>query len=480
MKKTSETKGTTRRDFLVQTSLVTGGIALTGFGFKNDAKSYRRVVDANRKVNLAMIGVGNRGWDIINEMDKTGLVNIVAMCDTDMGAGHTQQAIAKFPNAKRFKDFRQMFDKMSNEIEAVAIATPDHAHFAQVMMAMALGKHVFVEKPMGRTFQEVELMMASARKNKVVTQMGNQGHSEANYFQFKEWVKAGIIKDVTAITAHMNNVRRWHEWDVNMYKLPPTEPIPDGLDWDTWLSAVNYHDFNKDYPYGQWRSWYDFGMGALGDWGAHIIDTAHRFLNLGLPEEIVPLKLEGHNDYFFPKSSTIEFKFPKRGKMPALVITWYDGINNIPPVPEGYGVSELDPNIPPVAGGKIQPAKLNPGKEIYTKTLTFKGFSHGSTLSIIPEEKAKEMERRLPEIPQSPSNHYLNFVRACQGIEEARSPFEIAGPLSQVFCLGVMAQRLNKKIVFDRKSKRVINDRFADAWLTGLPPRKGWEQFYKI
>lgn len=252
------------------------------------------------------------------------------------------------------------------------------------------------------------------------------------------------------------------------------------LDWDEWLSVQKYHDFNKYFHYGQWRCWYDFGMGALGDWGAHLIDTAHRFLELGLPEEIIPLKLEGHNDYFFPMSSTIQFNFPKRGNMPPVEITWYDGVNNIPAVPDGYGVSEIDPNIPSVGGGKIQPTKLNSGKEIYSKNLIFKGGSHGSTLSIIGEEKARDMANKLPEVLESPSDHYANFLLSYQVKEETRSPFEISDPLSQVFCLGVMAQRLNRKIEFDRDTMRVTNDAFADAFLTGIPPRKGWNEFYKM
>jgi hypothetical protein len=472
---------TTRREFLRTAALASAGLAFSGLSSKTNASSYSKIMGSGNKVNLAVIGIGNRGWDIIQDFDRTGLANIVGLCDVDLGADHTKNALAKFPNAKRFTDFREMFDKMGNEIEAVAIATPDFSHFPATMMAMALGKHVFVEKPMARTFHEVQLMIDSAKKHKnVVTQMGNQGHSEANYFQFKAWQEAGIIKDVTAITAHMNNPRRWHGWDTNIKKFPAAETIPETLDWDKWLSAQSYHDFNKDLHYGQWRCWYDFGMGALGDWGAHIIDTAHRFLELGLPEEVIPLKLTGHNDFFFPMSSTIQFNFPKRKNMPPVEITWYDGVDNIPAVPEGYGVSELDPNIPPVAGSKIQPAKLNPGKEIYSKDLIFKGGSHGSTLSIIPEEKAEDMANKLPEVPRSSSNHYANFLLACQGKEETRSPFEIAGPLSQVFCLGVMAQRLNRKIEFDRGTKRVKNDAFADAFLTGAPPRKGWEEYYKL
>lgn len=441
-----------------------------------------KLAAANERVNLACIGIGNRGAQIINDLYNTGLCNIVALCDVDMGAPHTVDILKKFPDVPRFQDFRQLFDKMGNQIEAVSIGVPDFSHFPIAMHAMGLGIHVYVEKPLSRTFQESELLMKAARKyNKVVTQMGNQGHSDANYFQFKTWVEAGIIKDVTAITAHMNSPRRWHGWDPNIKSFPAAEPIPDTLDWDLWHSAVaKQHNYNHDYVNGQWRCWYDFGMGALGDWGAHIIDTAHQFLDLGLPYEVECTKATGHNDFFFPMSSTIVFRFPERKRMPALDITWYDGLDNLPPIPEGYGVSGLDPNIPPPSTGDLEPVKLNPGKIIYSKELTFKGGSHGSTLSIIPEEKAKEMASRLPEIPASPSNHFANFLKACKGEEKTRSPFEISGPLSQVFCLGVLSQKLKTKLEFDRKKKIITNNKIANELLVGPPPRKGWEQYYQV
>ncbi len=433
------------------------------------------------KVNLACIGIGNRGADIITELHKTGLANIVALCDVDMNAPHTQKILEQFSNVPRFKDFRSMFDKMGSSIEAVSIATPDHAHFPATMMAMALGKHVYVEKPLGRTFQECELMLKAANKYKnVVTQMGNQGHSEENYFQFKTWKEAGIIKDVTAITAHMNLPRRWHGWDVNMKALPPAQTIPDTLNWNEWLSAVREHNFNKDYVNGQWRCWYDFGMGALGDWGAHILDTAHEFLELGLPYEVTPVKLDGHNKFFFPMSSTLSFKFAARKNMPAVEVKWYDGVNNLPPIPQGYGVSGLDPNIPAPSTGALQPAKLNPGKIIYSKDLIFKGGSHGSPLHIIPEAKAKDMKAGLPEVPKSPSNHFKNFLLACMGKEKARSSFDIAVPLCQVFNLGVLAQQLNAPLAIDTKTFKITNNKTANALLAGPAPRKGWEQYYKV
>jgi hypothetical protein len=178
-------------------------------------------------------------------------------------------------------------------------------------------------------------------------------------------------------------------------------------------------------------------------------------------------------------ASTLLFRFPERSNMPACDITWYDGVDNLPPIPEGFGVAGLDPNIPPPSSGTLE-AKLNPGKIIYSNTLTFKGGSHGSTLSIIPEEKAREMAPNLPEVPKSPSNHFKNFLLACKGEEKTRSPFEVTGPLSQVFSLGVMAQKLNVKIEFDRKKNKITNNKLADSLLKGPPPRKGWEQYYKI
>lgn len=472
-----------RRSFLKKSLAITAAATLPVFltktvsGIVLPANS---LAGASERVNLACCGIGHRGGEIIKALYDTGLCNIVALCDVDMEAPHTQDILKKFPDVPRFQDFRVMFDKMGNEIEAVTVGVPDFAHFPITMLAMSLGKHVYVEKPMARTFNEVELMMKGAEKYKVATQMGNQGHSEANYFQFKAWVDAGIIKDVTAMTAHMNSARRWHGWDTNITKFPDGQPIPETMDWDTWLMTAQYHEYNKDYHHGQWRCWYDFGMGALGDWGAHIMDTVHQFLDLGLPYEVDPIMLEGHNSFFFPQSSTLAFKFPKRGKMPAMDITWYDGVNNVPQVPAGYGVSALDPNIPPASNGKIQPAKLNPGKIIYSKELTFKGGSHGSKLSIIPEEKAKEMESILPEVPKSPSNHYANFLLACKGQEKCRSSFDIAGPLSQVFNLGVLAQQLNTKLLFDRKTKQISNNKLANQLLVGTPPRKGWEEYYKL
>ena len=303
---------TTRRDFLKTMSLASAGLAL-GSGELLNAQTISSKKGRNEKVKIAYIGIGNRGEQIIQDFARTGMVEVVALCDVDMGAKHTRKVMGMYPKAKQFRDFRQMFDKAGNEFDAVAIATPDHSHFPISMLALASGKHVYVEKPLARTFYEAELLMQAALKRpNLATQVGNQGHSEANYFQFKAWMDAGIIKDVTAVTAHMNNPRRWHKWDTNIYKLPSGQQLPKDLDWNTWLGAVPYHEYCNKYDQGEWRCWYDFGMGALGDWGAHILDTVHEFLELGLPYEVTLTHQEGHNDYFFPYSSTILFRFPQR------------------------------------------------------------------------------------------------------------------------------------------------------------------------
>lgn len=472
----------TRRDFLKTLGVSAAGMAMGGMKtFASTLTSAQSASVKTEKVKIAYIGIGNRGEQNISEFAKTGMVDVVALCDIDMGANHTQKVMNMYPNARRFRDFRELFDKASGDFDAVCISVPDHMHFPIAMLGLANGKHVYVEKPMCRTFLEGEMMMEMARRHpELATQVGNQGHSEANYFQFKAWKDAGIIKDVTAITAHMNNSRRWHKYDASMLQMPTNEPMPNkDINWDVWTGPSVYHGYSDRYHQGNWRCWYDYGMGALGDWGAHLLDTAHEFLELGLPYEVSMDYALGHNSYFYPFSSTIRFRFPARGSMPPCDITWYDGLDNLPPLPDNYGASEYNPDVPPTNQGAAV-TKLNPGKIIYSRDLTFKGGSHGSTLSMIPSANARDIQSRLPEVPKSPSNHYVNFLRACQGTEKTRSPFEINGVLSQVFCLGVIAQRLNTKLYFDARTKQFTNNAFANAMLSGMPPREGWEEFYKL
>ena len=483
-----------RLDFLKTAGLAGSGIVLGSSAYAKMAKPEiipgSAVKGTGKKVNMALIGIANQGASDAQQFIRSGLANIVAVCDVDLDSKGAQETIKQVPNTRQFRDFRVMFDTMAGDIDAVQVAIPDFAHFPVCMAAMQLGKNVYVEKPMCRTFYEADLMARAASNNpKLVTQVGNQGHSGENYFQFKAWKEAGIIKDVTSVTAFMNGARRWHPYDPNITRYPEAQPLPKGMtdkDWDTWLTTAAYHDFNEKYHPGNWRGWYDFGLGALGDWGAHILDTIHEFLDLGLPYEIEPLHVKNLNDYFFPLESTIRFRFPSRGDMPALDITWYDGVENLPPLPEGYDSvsASVDATIPPPGGVSAsgqaarQPKRPTAGKVIFSKELTFKGGTHSAPLVIIPAEKAKQMESKLPKYPESPSNHYVNFLKACMGEEKTRSPFQTFAPLAQLFSLGIIALRRNRKLVFNRDTREIVNDRFANAMLYDRPPRKGWESYY--
>lgn len=452
---------TSRRRFL-GTSLAASAFAGVQFLPKSLFAAPGRTAP-NERIRLGIVGCGNRAADIALWFAGTKMVEIRAVCDVDLEGKHCAGFLKTAPDAPRFTDFRKMFDRHAKDFDAVIVGTPDHSHFPVCMLAMSLGKHVYVEKPMAHTFDEIERMMAAAKRHKVVTQMGNQGHSEANYFQFREWVQKGVIKNVRKVDAYMVAARRWHGWKIDSW--PPAETPPQGIDWECWAATAPMHDFNGKLHPGNWRSWYDYGSGAFGDWGPHILDTIHEFLDLGLPEETTAVKLDGPNKFIYPQASTISFKFPARGEHPPVEVVWRDGRGN-------------HPQLPPELADEVKLGDA--GKVIYADDLTFHGGTHGATVRIVPAAKAKEMESSLPKWPASPSNHAVNFLRACRGEEEARSPFHIAGPLTQTFTLGIIAQRLGGTIKFDRATKKITGPAEAASHLTGNPPRKGWEEFYQL
>jgi predicted dehydrogenase len=421
-------------------------------------------VPADRPLRLAFAGIGNRGLDMLKTFAATNLTSVAALCDVDLEAPHTREARDLHPSAPRFTDFREMLDRAGGAIDAVVIATPDHSHFPLAMHALAGGKHVYVEKPLAQTLREVDLLVAMAARSGLVTQMGNQGHSGNNYFQFKAWTEAGVIADVTKIVMFMNSARRWHGWKVDGF--PPGEPLPPGLDWDLWHGPRPVHPYSPRLHPLNWRGWFEYGNGAFGDWGPHILDTAHQFLDLGLPHTIEAVRRDQPNPFIFPQASTIRFDFPARGNKPPVEVWWYDGVGNTPPLPAELG---------PGAG-----LKEEAGKFIYSRTLVFKGGTHGDTLRIIPEAHMQQLAPTLPRIAGGFSDHATNFVLACQGKEESRSPFHVSGPLTQVFLLGVIAQRLGGRLEFDPARRSFANNPEASALLSGPPPRPGWERYYRV
>jgi predicted dehydrogenase len=457
--------GVSRREFLAAVAATGAAWSVRpGTVWGAQSQGGRLLASPDRPLRLAFIGIGNRGRDMIKTFAATGLVEVVALCDVDLDGRHTQETQKLYPDVPRFRDFRVLFDKMASQFDAAVIATPDHSHCPLALHAMSHGKHVYVEKPLAHTFHEVDLLMAAAAGTGVVTQMGNQGHSGNNYFQFKAWTEAGIIKDVTKVVAFMNSERRWHGWKVDGF--PAAESMPPGLDWDLWHVGRPIRPFSSRLHPLAWRGWFAYGDGAFGDWGPHILDTAHRFLELGLPHRITAVRRDEPNDFIFPQASTIRFDFAARGDMPPVDVFWYDGVKNRPPLPAELG-----------AGATL--TELN-GKFIYSKDLVFKGGTHGDTLRIIPDDRMRELAPTLPKVIGGFSDHATNFVRACQGLEESRSPFHVSGPLTQVFLLGVIAQRLGGTLDFDRDRGLFPGNATATSLLTRSPLREGWEEIYRL
>lgn len=452
-----------RRNFLAN-SLAAGAAFAILPGRSLLAQEVPAAAPVGRRLTVAVIGIGNRGADLIKTFADTGLVEFAAFCDVDLLGAHTEESRRLFPDVPGFQDYRELFEKAGDRFEAVIVATPDHSHFPIAMHAMARGKHVYVEKPLAQTFREAELLMALAAKTGVVTQMGNQGHSGNNFHQFKAWTEAGVIKDVTRIDAYMNSPRRWHGWTIDGF--PTGETMPGTIDWDVWNAGRPVHPFSEKLHPANWRSWFEYGNGAFGDWGPHILDTAHRFLDLGLPRTIEAVRLDGPNEFIFPQASTIRFDFAPRPQMPAVEVFWYDGVANLPPVP------------PELGGDGTMPDRN--GKIIYSKDLIFKGGTHSATLRIIPDDTMRSLARSLPRITGGFSEHSANFALACLGQEKPQSPFEISGPLTQVFLLGVIAQRLGGRLDFDPTTKQFIRNTRANALLAGPAPRPGWSDYYRV
>ncbi|TWU08581.1 Gfo/Idh/MocA family protein [Stieleria varia] len=453
-------KNIKRRQFLAQSSAVAVSAAavLPRSGSGQDSPA--------EKLNLAVIGCTNQGGAIGSQAIKNSLTHCVALCDVvpSRAEGLKAKMKGQCDDAVVFDDFREMFTKMAGKIDVCTIGVPDHAHFPIAMLAMSLGINVYVEKPLAHTFEECELLMAAEQKYNVKCQMGNQGHSSNQRLQFQSWVDAGIIKNVRRVDACMNKGRRWHPWG-DIQSFPAAEKMPQGMNWDVWAGTAPKHPYNGKYDPGNWRGWYDYGNGAFGDWGPHTLDTVHRFLKLGLPHEIRAEKIEKPNEFIFPHATTIAFDFAERGPdMPAMTINWYDGVKNRP-------ASAEDVDIPSC------------GKAIFSDDLTFVGGTHSASLKIVGGERQDDVKASLPELPESETstNHMNNFLRAAAGLDSyCNSSFAVSGPLTQVFMLGCIAQRLGENLQFDTKTKQITNNARANELLKGHAPRPGWEEYYKL
>ena len=434
-------------------------------------------VPPSQRLNLSCVGVGGRGTPDIKALTTAG--NALPIALTDVDTSRSEEMHEMFPKARRFVDFRRMFDEMGDDIDAVSIATPDHTHFPIAMEAMRRGKHVYCEKPLTHTFREAELLMQAEKKYGVVTQMGNQGHTSGGASQFQQMVKGGVLKDINMIEAFFRPFGHPGNWfyepEKRISDYPKGEPIPATLNWDLWCGPREKKPFSALYHPGTWRAFHLYGSGIFGDWGAHILDFAHDFLKLGLPTSVKPLEMRDHGQIIFPSFSKLLMKFPERGEgLPALDLLWKDGYGATPKVDEAYWDKNEKGEAEPPTLKAIASTLLHrkDGKFVIYRA------SHGSASRLLPRLSMKQYMEYM-KVPKVAHPHQESFVQACLGNGQTTSPFRISGELTQLLHLGITCQFLNESFDFDRKTKKIVGNAKAQAHLDGPEPPKAWQSYYE-
>ena len=466
-----------RRDFIKTSSLAASAFFIVprhvlGKGF----------VAPSDKLNIAAIGVGGKGKSDIWSFSKSPNVNIVALCDVDDRESVTSRE--RFPKAKYYKDFREMLSKDHRGIDAVSISTPDNTHAVATLAAMQLGKHVYTQKPLTHDIYEARILGQAAKKYKVITQMGNQGGSGNGVRRMKEIYDSGVIGEV-------HKVLCWTNRPVWPQAIPTdnVDPIPAELDFDLWLGPAKKVGYNKAYLPGNWRGWWPYGTGALGDMACHIMDPVYRILPILYPVSVecsvaatwtFTLREKDHNPDWTPFSSSIHLDYPRNDNKGNIKVSWYDG-GILPELPE-----EL---LPGEAFGNSDGGVLFIGDK--GKLMA---DCYGANPRLLPLKKNETLN--IPEtIKRVPNeDHYLNWVDACiagYGKGQTSSPFEYAAPFTESILIANLALRSwmlrdnpnakktadkyngRKKLLWDAANMKVTNYELADQFVK-REYREGW------
>ncbi|MBD2702007.1 Gfo/Idh/MocA family oxidoreductase [Spirosoma sp. BT702] len=480
--------GTSRRAFIQAGALATAGFfivprhVLGGKGF----------IAPSDKLNIAGVGFGGKGFSDTNNSYNNGANNIVALCDVDWGLPRVKENFTKHPNAKRYKDFREMLDKEGKTIDAVTVSTADHTHAVVAMAAMSRGKHVYVQKPLTHNIYEARMLTEAARKYKVVTQMGNQGASNPQQKTMVEWFDKGMLG--TVHTVHLWTNRP--VWPQGIPVPAAADQTPVDLDWDLWLGPAQKVGYTPAYHPFKWRGWWNFGAGALGDIGCHIMDVPFRVLGLGYPSEVetsvgqVFLK-DWVAEYIpegCPPSSVVELKFPASAKNKSAVhMTWQDGgLRPFRPewLPEGEAFPENGSSGMFMIGDKALLAcgLYGDDPKLYTKS--------GEKIVAPPKPKPAD-GKPLPE-----NGHQVLWTEACKAgfnskeHKELTSSFDFSGPLTESVLMGNLAIRSymlrapgsegrnanfigRKKLLWDGKNMKITNFDEANQFVKRVY-RDGW------
>ncbi len=403
-------------------------------------------------LNIAAIGVGGVGGR--NVENVAGSENIVAFADVD----HTYAAevFDKYPDAARYYDYRRMLDDMANEIDGVIIATPDHTHAKITADAMRRGIHVYTQKPLTWSVAEARELRRLAQETGVVTQMGNQGHSSDDARLINEYVRSGALGEVQEVHVWTNRPI----WPQGNEMPSAIQRIPDQLKWDFWLGPAAEEPYNEAFHPFSWRGWVDWGTGALGDMGAHLIDHPYWALELGAPDTI-QTRSTAFNGQSWPQATMTHYHFPERGNWPSVEMTWYDG-GLRPERPEGLPEGE----------------RLNPGGGalLVGEDASLLHGTYGNNPRILSVEKAKQIEKPPKRFERvKGENHEMNWVRAIKGQVEATSDFEYATRLTETMLLGLVSLRAShQKLYWDGETGQVTNVSEANQYLARQNPRNQW------
>ena len=455
----------TRRRFIYTSALAASSLALAGC--LSPGARYR---SPNEKLDVGIIGCDGKG-----EVDSAGMAseNIVALCDVDTNA--LAKAAKKWPKARQYRDYRVMLDQ-EKTIDAVTVTIPDHQHAPAAMRAIQRGKHVYCQKPLTHQISEARALTLAARKYKVATQMGNQGHCNDSIRKLCEMIWSGVIGPIREV--HCWTDRPY--WYQGLTRPRQTDPVPDTLDWDLWVGPAAMRPYVNLWPasiyagtqqskyahmhphvyhdYG-WRGWWDFGCGSLGDMGCHIMDAPNWALSLGAPVSVELVAASRLTLEMAPYWSIVRYEFPDRGNLPACTLTWYEG-GKQPELPPEMAGKKWDDNGTLFIGdkGKIVCGALS------------------ETPHLLPESLMADYQFPAPTIPRVPGNDaYQDFIRACKGGPPASSNFDVSGPLTETVLLGNLAMRLpGRKLQWDAATLTVTDTPEAAPFIQAQY-RAGWE-----
>ena len=409
----------------------------------------------NSKLNVAIIGVGGRGKASVSSFMKASNSRVVAFCDVDFNRAASQ--FKEYPDIPKFKDYRVMLDKMDKDIDAVAVCTPDHMHYPISSWAIAKGKDVFCEKPLTRTMWEAEELKRLAKKAGVITQMGNQGHTNDGWRLVKEWYDAGILGEIEDVYIWTNRPI----WPQGELTPPQGEPVPSTLDYDLWLGVAPYQPYSSKVVPFNWRGERNYGTGACGDMACHFMDVPYSAFDLGFPTEVSATHTP-FNDYSWPSATSVDMKFNnKRGKDGKITMHWYDGgrkPKDVKRVPQEYIDNPKNKNCTLIVGTK-QTVKTN---------------EYGAGTILFPREAMVEMKKsgKLPEpkIERSKfkGNPQAEFATACIERKQPPANFDYAAPFTQMCLMNMVAITQDQPLRFDAEKMRFEGNDSANAMMKSL------------